>query len=449
MLYSIVVAVVTFGVLVTFHEYGHFWVARRAGVRVLRFSIGFGKALYRWRDRLGTEYVVCVLPLGGYVKMLDEREGPVDPADYDQAFNRKPLRWRTAIVAAGPIANFMLAIVAYWLVYVSGVSGVVPLVGGVEEDSIAYRAGLDEGMEVVTVDGQHTPTWRAVNQELLNRIGESGVIVVGVREGDSSLEYEHRLRIERWLVGAEAPDLLGSLGIAPYAPTIAPRIDQVLPDGAALASGVQSGDLILAVDGQVMADWGQWVDYVRARPGQELAVVIERGRERLTLMMTPEPYDEGEGAIIGRLGVSVVVPEYPDDLIRQFHYNPLSAFGEAVSQTWSVTLFTLDSIKKLLSGLISPKNLSGPITIAKVASASAQSGLESWLGVLALLSISLGVLNLLPIPVLDGGHLLFYLVEWVKGSEVSERVQNLGFQVGISIVLGIMLLAIYNDLSRL
>jgi regulator of sigma E protease len=449
MMYSIAVALVTFGLLVTFHEFGHFWVARRAGVRVLRFSIGFGKPIFRWRDRLGTEYVVGLLPLGGYVKMLDEREGPVDPADYNQAFNRQSLRWRAAIVAAGPIANFVLAIAAYWLVFVMGVSGVVPLVGAVDEDSVAYRGGLDAGMEVVSVDGTDTPTWRAVNQALLGRIGESGVIVVGVRTAESSLEYEHRLRIKRWLVGAEAPDLLGGLGLHPYSPTIAPRINEVIAGGAAARSGMQSGDLVVAVDGESVTDWAHWVDYVRARPGQALGVDVEREGSLQSLVMTPAEVDNGAGKPIGQVGVSVVVPAYPDELLRQFHYNPVTAFGEAISQTWTVTVFTLESIKKLLTGLISPKNLSGPITIAKVASASAQSGLESWLGVLALLSISLGVLNLLPIPVLDGGHLFFYLVEWIKGSEVSERVQNVGFQIGISLVIAIMFLAIYNDISRL
>ena len=304
-------------------------------------------------------------------------------------------------------------------------------------------------MEIVTVDGGETPTWRAVNQRLLRRIGESGEVLLGVRDQDSDLTYEIRAVLHRWLVGEEEIDLLGSLGITPFAPPIPPRIDEVLVDSPAASGGMEAGDLVLSVNEQPVASWREWVETVRQRPGVPLSLVVDRAGLTRTLLITPATVSDDEGEPFGRVGVKVLVPPYPDAMVREFHYNPVSALGEAVSQTWSVTVFTLESIKKLLSGLISPKNLSGPITIAKVASASAQSGLESWLGVLALLSISLGVLNLLPIPVLDGGHLLFYFVEWVKGSPVSERVQNFGFQVGISIVAAIMLLAIYNDISRL
>ncbi len=445
---SIAIALLTFGLLVTFHEFGHFWVARRCGVKVLRFSVGFGKTLFSFHDKRGTEYVIGLLPLGGYVKMVDEREGPVAGADLDMAFNRQPLGARTAIVAAGPIANFLMAIGAYWFIYVSGVTGAVPLIGSVVDGSVAAQAGLEPGMEVVSVDGVDTPTWRAVNQRLLRRLGESGEMVFGVRYEDSDLVYESRAQLDRWLVGVEEPDLLGGLGLEPFSPPIPPRIEEVVADSPAAQAGLQAGDLVVAVDGIAIADWAQWVDYVRARPGQLLELEIERDQGTMRIALTPATVT-ANGDSHGQVGVRVMVPAYPEHLTREFHYNPLSALGEAVNQTWTVTIFTLESIKKLVTGLISPKNLSGPITIAKVASASAQSGLASWLGVLALLSISLGVLNLLPIPVLDGGHLLFYLVEWVKGSPVSERVQMVGFQIGVSIVIGIMLLAIYNDISRL
>ncbi len=446
---SIAIALFTFGLLVTFHEFGHFWVARRCGVKVLRFSVGFGKTLFSWHDRRGTEYVLGILPLGGYVKMVDEREGPVAAADLDAAFNRQSLSARTAIVVAGPVANFLLAIAAYWFIYASGVSGMVPLIGSVSEDSVAAQAGLEAGMEVVSVDGVDTPTWRAVNLRLLRRLGESGELVFGVRYSDSDLVYESSAQLQQWLQGEEELDLLGDLGIEPWMPVIAPRIEEVIADSPAAAAGLRAGDLIVAADGIAMADWPQWVDYVRARPGQRLVVDLERDARSLTVELTPAAIEADDGERFGQVGVRVEIPPLPEHLLREFHYSPLAALGEAVNQTWTLTVFTLESIKKLLSGLISPKNLSGPITIAKVASASAESGLESWLGVLALLSISLGVLNLLPIPVLDGGHLMFYLVEWIKGSPVSERLQNLGFQVGVSIVLGIMLLALYNDISRL
>lgn len=449
LLWDVAVVLVTFGLLVTLHEFGHFWVARRCGVHVLRFAIGFGRPLLSWRDRRGTEYAVCALPLGGYVKMVDEREGPVAEAELPHAFNRQPLKARAAVVVAGPLANFLLAIAAYWLVFVSGVSGVVPLIGSVAEDSVAAQAGLAGGMEIVSVDGHQTPTWRAVNQQLLRHIGESGEVVFGVREEGTDLRYERRVALRDWLVGAEDFDLLEGLGLTPWAPAIAPRFEEILPGSPAKRAGMQAGDRILAVDGQPVDSWETWVEIVRDSPGEALEVEVDRAGDRLTLALTPELTRDERGRAIGQVGVRVELPPLPDSMVREFRYNPLSALGEALTQTWSMTVFTLDSIKKLLSGLISPKNLSGPITIAKVATASAQSGLESWLGVLALLSISLGVLNLLPIPVLDGGHLLFYLVEWIKGSPVSDRLQNLGFQVGVSIVLALMLFAIYNDISRL
>jgi regulator of sigma E protease len=446
---SIAIALVTFGLLVTFHEFGHFWVARRCGVKVVRFSIGFGKTLFSWHDRRGTEYVIGLLPLGGYVKMVDEREGPVADAELDQAFNRKSLGQRTGIVAAGPIANFLLAIVAYWFIYLSGVTGAVPLVGAVSEGSVAAQAGLEPGMEIVSVDGVDTPTWRAVNQRLLRRLGETGELDLGVRYENSDLVYESSAQLNDWLLGVEEPDLLGGLGVEPFAPSIPPQIEDVVADSPAARAGLQAGDLVVSVDDIAVVDWQQWVDYVRARPDQSIAIEVEREQSLVRVELVPAAVSGENGESYGQVGVRVAVPPYPEHLLRKFSYSPISALGEAVEQTWTVTVFTLDSIKKLLTGLISPKNLSGPITIAKVASASAESGLVSWLGVLALLSISLGVLNLLPIPVLDGGHLLFYLVEWVKGSPVSDKVQNFGFQVGVSIVLCIMLFALYNDISRL
>lgn len=446
---SIIIAVLTFGLLVTFHEYGHFWVARRCGVKVLRFSIGFGTPLVRWHDKQGTEYVIGLIPLGGYVKMVDEREGDVEPEDAVNAFNRKTLGQRSAIVAAGPIANFLLAIAAYWVVFMSGVSGVVPLVGQVTPGSLAEQAGLEAGVEIVSVDGEETPTWRVVRQQLLHRIGETGSLAIGVRYPDSDLIYESEVNLDEWLLGEEQPDLLGSLGLVPWMPQISLELAKVLDDTPASAAGLKAGDRLVSADGLDLGGWQQWVDYVQQRPGEAIELGFERDGELRSTVLTPARHTTEDGREVGRVGVAPVVPPFPDDLVRSFHYNPLSAFGQALSETWSITVLSLESIKKLLTGLISPKNLSGPITIAKVASASAKSGLESWLGVLAFLSINLGILNLLPIPVLDGGHLLFYLVEWIKGSPVSERAQMLGFQLGVSIVVGIMILAIFNDISRL
>ena len=449
LLQTILITVFTLAVLVTIHEYGHFWVARRCGVKVLRFSIGFGQALYRWHDKQGTEFVIAAIPLGGYVKMLDEREGEVAASELQYAFNRKPVLSRLAVVAAGPLANFILAIVAYWCVFAGGVTGVVPIIGSVAPGSIAEMASLESGQEIVAIDGEPTPTWQALHLRLLERIGESGRIDFSVKYPNSDITYDSSAELNDWLVGDEATDLIAGLGVELYRPKLLAVINEVVEQSPAQQAGLKTGDKILLVDDQPVADWAAWVEYVRARPNQPISVVFLRDDQQLTSTLTPATqYDEDQNAY-GQVGVSVQIPEWPEQMMRSFQYGPLQALDQALERTWSMTMFTLESIKKMLMGLISPKNLSGPITIAKVASASANSGLEAYLGFLALLSVSLGVLNLLPIPVLDGGHIMYGLVELVTGKEVSLGIQKLGYQVGLFIIIGIMILALYNDISRL
>jgi regulator of sigma E protease len=440
---------VALGVLVTIHEFGHFWVARRCGVKVLRFSIGFGTPLLRWMDKQGTEYVIALLPLGGYVKMVDEREGEVSVEDRASAFNVQSVWRRMAIVVAGPLANFFLAIVAYWFVYLLGVQGVAPIVDDILPGSVADRAGLEQGQEIVAVDGEKTPTWQALGEQLLTRIGEEGEIRFTVKYPDSNLEYETAAELQGWQVDADAPDPVKSLGIVLYRPQLKPIAEDVVEGGAAAVAGMLPGDLVIAVDGQEMKDWSQWVDYVSSRPEQLLNVVIERDGEKMFLDITPAIYEQEDGSVIGRVGMSVKIPEWPQQYLREMHYGPVSALTTSLHQTWKTTKLVFDSIKKMITGLISPKHLSGPITIAKVAGASAQYGLASYLGFLALLSISLGVLNLLPVPVLDGGHLLYFVIEAVKGSPVSERIQMAGYRAGMFLVVGLMIMALYNDVMRL
>ncbi|MEM1153522.1 MAG: RIP metalloprotease RseP [Pseudomonadota bacterium] len=449
LLYTIGVLLATLAVLVAVHEYGHFWVARRCGVKVLRFSIGFGPALYTWRDKLDTEYCIAAIPLGGYVKMLDEREGEVDPDELEQAFNRKPVSQRIAVVAAGPAANFILAIFVYWGLFLSGESGFAPVVGEVEVGSVADVAGLEAGQEIVAVDGEETPTWQALSFRLLDRIGDTGPIIFSVKYPDSDMVYESEGQLDGWLSGDEQPDLLGGLGLTLYTPEVPPVVDQVVSGGAAEAAGLETGDLVLSADGVAMPLWMDWVDYVRARPGEPIELEYRRGMQVLSTLIIPERVVDQGGEAFGRVGLGVQMPEMPQDLVRQFDRGPIAALGASVDRTWELTVFTLNSIKKMIQGLISPKNLSGPITIAKVASDSAKSGWEAYFAFLALLSVSLGVLNLLPIPVLDGGHLLFYFAELLAGRPVPEKVQMLGYQVGLFLVLGIMFLALYNDFSRL
>jgi regulator of sigma E protease len=449
LLQTILITLLTLAVLVTIHEFGHFWVARRCGIKVLRFSLGFGKALFRWCDKSGTEFVIAAIPLGGYVKMLDEREGNVSEDQLEFAFNRKSVGQRLATVAAGPMANFLLAILVYWFIFVNGVNGIAPIVGGVEKGSIAAMAGLEVGQEIVAVDGQPTPTWQAVHLSLLERIGESGPIAFSVKYADSEVVYQSSAQLDRWMAGSEATNLVSSVGIELFRPKLLAVVDQVLADSPAQLAGLQSGDRIISADGKSLVDWAQWVEHVRSRPGEVIELIIERGDQQLPLSITPATkYDENNEAY-GQVGVGPMFPEWPEHMKRTFTYSAVSAMSEAVKRTWSMSIFTLESIKKMIMGLISPKNLSGPITIAKVATASAKSGLEAYLGFLALLSVSLGVLNLLPIPVLDGGHILYGLVELLTGREVSERIQIVGYQLGAFIIAGVMIFALYNDLTRL
>jgi len=451
LLQTVLITVVTLGILVSVHEFGHFWVARRCGVRVLRFSIGFGKPLWRRTGADGTEYVIAAVPLGGYVKMLDEREGAVPAGQLPFSFNRKPVLSRMAIVAAGPAANFVLAIAAFYVLYMIGVPGLAPVIEKVAPGSVAEAAGLEPGQEIVAVDGEHTPTRQAVAMQLLKRLGETGEIHFAVRYPDqpAGLTYESSAHVEQWLRGQDDPDLLAGLGITYSLPAVEPRIEQVVAGSPAEQAGIRPGDLVRAVDGKSVDSWDAWVTVVRANPGVPIAVELSRGEERIETRVTPAAVKQADGSTTGQVGVSVAEPEWPADFLRIDRYGPLTAWRPALAQTWSLAAFTVDSVKKMLAGLISPKNLSGPITIAKVATDSARSGLESYIGFLALLSISLGVLNLFPVPVLDGGHLVYYFIELIKGSPVSERAQMLGYQVGVVILVGVMLLAFYNDINRL
>jgi regulator of sigma E protease len=449
LIYTIAVTIFTLAILVTVHEFGHFWVARRCGVKVLRFSIGFGTPLYRWRDKLDTEYVIALIPLGGYVKMLDEREGEITAGMEGFAFNRKPVLQRIAVVAAGPAANLLLAVLAYWFVFLSGESGIAPVIGSVAPGSVAETAGLEPGQEIVAIDGRETPTWQAVNFRLLDRIGDTGVMAISVRYPNSDVVYQSEGFLDAWMSESEEPNLIGGLGLEMFRPPVPVLLNEVVPDSPAANAGLQSGDVIVRADGQPMLAWMDWVNYVRERPGVEIAIQYERDGSLQDGWITPARKLADDGEAYGQVGVSVSIPEWPPEMLREFSYGPIAALGAATQRTGELVGFTLNSIKKMIMGLISPKNLSGPITIAKVASASAQSGLEAYVAFLALLSVSLGVLNLLPIPVLDGGHLVYYIIELLVGKPVPLKAQVLGYQVGLFIIVGVMMLAMYNDIARL
>jgi regulator of sigma E protease len=449
------------------HEFGHFYVARRCGVHVLRFSLGFGKVLWRRVDRLGTEFTVSALPFGGYVKMVDEREGDVPEALLSKAFNRKPLMQRAAIVLAGPIANFILAILIFWMLLLGGEKGLVPIIGSLANDSIAAKAGLEVGQEIVAVDGKDTPTEQAVQKQLLERLGESGEISIKVRYPESTLTYEVRLPLNQWMQGAKDPNPLEGLGIEISYP-LAAIVGEVQNDGAAQRSGFKTGDKILRVDGLPIKDWRDWVSYVRVHAGQVLNVDLERlvqqkqavpepmsayqnpspQSETLSLQVTPESFSE-KGVSYGRVGMGVQLQELPSHLYRDVHYSVGGALVASVKKTWETARFVLLSVKKLILGEISTKNLSGPISIAKVAASSAHQGLQSFVGFVALLSVFLGVFNLLPVPVLDGGHLLYLAAEAIRGKPLPERIQIMASQIGFLLVIGLSIVAMYNDLLRL
>ena len=457
-LISVIALLVTLGILVTIHEFGHFWVARRCGVKVLRFSIGFGKAIKSWIGRDGVEYVIAPIPLGGYVKMLGQEDtnaaetGDVPVSQRHLSFAYKPLWQRMAIVAAGPIANFLLAIFVYWIIHVGyGVSGIAPVIQGVVEDSPAFAAGLREGDEILAVDGEETIIWQHVTLQMLARLGETGELNLTIDPASSSTTREVSIPLLSWMGSETEPNPVANLGIVQF--EIPARIGGVVAGGRAEAGGMLVGDEILAVNGEAVSGWTHWVDIIRSSPELSLDVAVQREGSITGLAITPQRSELADGSVIGSIGASVqqttLAEIVPPAHQREIEFGVLSAIQPAIQETWNKSIFVLDSVKKMVIGLISVKNINGPITIAQVAGETATYGLDIYLGFLALLSISLGVLNLLPIPVLDGGHLLYYTIEAVIRRPVPERIQMWGLQLGLILISGIMVLAIYNDVSRL
>ncbi len=436
------------GILVTAHEFGHYWVARRLGVKILRFCIGFGRPWLQWRAG-ETEFALALIPLGGYVKMLDEREGEVAEHELHRAFNRKPLATRVAVVAAGPIANFLFAILAYWLMLMIGVTGPRAIIGTVDADSIAARAGLSRGEEILQVDGAQAQTWDGVFRHALDGILDQRPLRLAVRDSDGVVR---NVMLDVSKVSVDdlgAGDFFKTLGLAPDVPLIPPVIGHVVVDGAAAAAGIKDGDRVISADGRPIASWGAWVDVIRQHPQQALAVVVARGGAERALTVTPARIEE-HGAVFGRIGAEPRVPKDVDDIpMGVERYGPWAAFGGAVDRTVGMSLTTLKFLGKMIMGEASVRNLSGPISIAQYAGASAKLGVARFLEFLALVSVSLGVLNLLPIPILDGGHLLYYLIEFATRRPVSEHLQLWGQQIGLVMLLSLMGLAVYNDILRI
>lgn len=447
-LWNLAAFIIALGILITVHEFGHFWVARRCGVYVERFSIGFGKAIWRKTDKHGTEFVVAWIPLGGYVKMLDERVAEVAPERRHLAFNNKTVGQRAAIVAAGPIANFLLAIVAYWLVFMIGVPALKPIIADIRPDSIAEQAKLTPRMELKSVAGIETPDQNAVRLALVSKIGAKEVTFV-VTQPNSLSESENILNLQQWNFDPERQDPIVSLGIMPVGARLDSKVVEVTPDSAAEKAGLQAGDRIVKVDGQPIDTWHPFTYFVRQSPNKTLELLVERNGASLVLNITPTAIALKDGSEVGQVGAKLqVLPPDEQYLIMQ-QYNPFSALYEASDKTWQLMGLTVKMIGKLVVGDVKLTNLSGPVSIAKGAGMSADSGFVYYLMFIALISVNLGIINLFPLPVLDGGHLLFLVIEKIKGGPVSERVQDVCYRFGVMALMLLMGLALFNDFSRL
>lgn len=435
--------------LVSVHEFGHFIVARCLGVQVLQFSIGFGKALWSRQDSHGTRYIIAAIPLGGYVRMLDEREGPVPPSSYHLAFNRKPLWIRTAVVIAGPLFNFLFAIAAFWMVMMIGVMDLSPVVGKVEPHSIAAQAGILPGDEFEKISDKLTPTWTAVRFVLLAHVGEKESLPVQIKRSKHEKIIATYFDLTGWQVADPNSELITALGITPYSPPTPRIIGEVVANSPASLGGVQAGDEILAINGHPLEYWQDMVQYIEAHPGVAINLDVLRAKKRLTLAIMLGSQTQVDGKIHGVLGVRSLPVHWPETMLRQQRYLMLAAIGPALKKTWEMTALSGELMVKMLLGDISPTGISGPIGIARGISYSASLGFTYFLSILGLISINLGVVNLLPIPVLDGGHLLYFFIEGIRRKPLSLKTQQIGLQLGIVILMSLMIFAVCNDLVHL
>jgi regulator of sigma E protease len=455
---SILGFIVAVGVLVAVHEYGHFWVARRLGFKVERFSVGFGRPLARWRGKGPdyTEYWLGAIPLGGYVKLLDEREAPVEEADRERSFNRRPVPHRIAVLLAGPGFNFLFAIVAYWLLFVVGVPGLKPVIGSVTEGSIAAEAGLRAQDEIEAIGDRATDTWEHAVLAILDHLLADGQIALTVRGADGAqrrVDLDLRGRVSEL---TEPDALFTGLGMRPVTLVsfLPPTLGELAPGESAEQAGLRPGDTVISAGGTAIGSWEDWVEYVRARPGETVPVELSRAGQRQTLPLAIGSFDE-DGRTIGRIGAAPAEPpagllEEVNERIRaEQRYGLVASIGLGAEKTWEMSTLTLRFLWRMVAGEVSVKNISGPIGIATYAGDSAQAGFGAFLSFLAIVSISLGIINLLPVPLLDGGQIMYQLAEWIKGAPLSDRAMLAGQQFGMLFLIVLMTFVIYNDLTRL
>jgi regulator of sigma E protease len=440
---------VALGILIVVHELGHFAVARMCGVKVLRFSVGFGKILWsrRW-GKDGTEWSLAAFPLGGYVKMLDEREAPVPADEAHRAFNRQGVGRRALIVVAGPLANLLLAVALYWGIYLQGTEELRPVLGAPVAGSIAERAGVREQEQVRSVAGNPTATWQDLRWQLIRQAVDHAQVKLEAINPKGEIAF-HTLDLSDLPESALEGDLMTTLGLRLFSPRLPAVIGQVVAGSPAAAAGIAPGDEVVAIDGQPVSAWHEVAAAIRQSPGRRMTIEMRRNGVARSVAVTPAVVQDA-GKSIGRIGIAVRDdPALHAGMIVLVKLGPWTALQRAAAQTWDTSTFSLRMIGRMLVGEVSWKNVSGPVTIADYAGQSARMGLSHYLKFLALISISLGVLNLLPIPILDGGHLMYYLAELIKGGPLSERVMEVGQQIGLAILLLLMAFAFYNDINRL
>jgi regulator of sigma E protease len=439
--------VIALGILVTVHEFGHFWVARKNGVKVERFSVGFGKPIWQKTSAEGTEYVLAMIPLGGYVKMLDERVDEVLPEDRNKTFNSKTVFQRIAIVAAGPAANFIFALLALYLMFLIGVPSVKPIVGDIINDSIAEQAGLSKGAEIVSVAGNSTRNWQEVNLALIGKIGDDKIII---EAKDSGVNYISTIIFDTksWQFSPDKISPLASLGISPFRPNVHNELSVVANDSPAELAGLLPGDKPISVNNKPVGDWQSFTEQIKRFPNGNVNLVISRDGEIVNLVIKPQAITH-DNKQVGYIGVAPKVEPWPATYLIELTYGPIEAVSESAKRTWNLTSLTFGMIGKLITGDVSIKNLSGPIGIAQGAGNSASHGFVYFLSFLALISINLGIINLLPLPVLDGGHLVYYFIELITGKEVSESTQAVGYKFGALALLMLMAIGLFNDFSRI
>ncbi|MCL6234074.1 RIP metalloprotease RseP [Acinetobacter sp. ANC 5579] len=448
-LFMIIAAILLLGPLIAIHEFGHYFVARKLGVKVLVYSIGFGPTLLKWTSKKsGIQYQLSALPLGGYVKMLDEREGDVAAEDLPKAFNRQHPWKRIAIVAAGPLINLAFAVVLFWILFLPAQEQLNTRVGKILPNTPAAAAQMQSGDKITAVDGTQVSTWERLNYALVDRVGETGNIQIQAERAGQIQNFS--LPIQSFLRD-QTQSPLDVLGFTPYRPKIPAVVSKLSEDGAAIRQGMQVGDRIVSIDGVKMKDWFDVVQVVQASPEKLLKIDVLRQNKIVHLSVMPQGKRDQMGKVTGLLGVQSDPGKVniPAEYKQTIQYTPVEAMGKAVEKTGQISSMILNSIVKMVRGLVGLDNLSGPITIAKVAGQSAEMGWQTFISFMALMSVSLGILNLLPIPMLDGGHLIYYFIELIRGKPVSEQIQLVGLKIGMVLLGSMMLLALFNDIMRL